>query len=353
MRSKAACLSLLWVTLAASSAYSGSWEPAFTTPASRPGSAALQHWSIPPDHAEKALTTAPYRVVSVEGAGAGVTGAKRVDLVFAVEAEDEDEVYLWTLGDAVRVKSKPFPTQKLDGWNNSPRKEIAAYEAQKLFLDPDDYVVPTTIAVSVPLDLNRRLAPRVQPTLDGTRSVLHAIALWLRDVTVPEVLYDEKRFRADPDYAYRLASFNVLTYLINHKDNRKGNFLVSKDDTHRQVFAIDNGIAFDSWIFNWFIPSSYAWRKIVVPAVPSGVVKRLRNLVRADLDYLAVVAEFEIDPSGLVQPKSPGRKLEPKRAVVIRDGHIQLGLSRGEIDEIWERIEDLLADVDDGKIAVF
>ena len=42
-------------------------------------------------------------------------------------------------------------TQRYDGINNSPRKELAAWVIQRLFLDPEDYVVPFTTAYCVPL----------------------------------------------------------------------------------------------------------------------------------------------------------------------------------------------------------
>ena len=32
---------------------------------------------------------------------------------------------------------------------------------------------------------------------------------------------------------------------------------------------------------------------------------------------------------------------------------MQFGLTEDEIDDMWERIEDLIEDVDDGKIPVF
>lgn len=352
-RSRRIIAAALVVALASPAAYAGQWTPEFSTPVSAPQWDSHRNWSLPPAEAEKALTSAPYRVLSVQSAGAGVTGAQKVDLLLEADADDEEEVHLWSLGDALQVKSKPFPRGKLDHWNNSPRKEIAAYQIQKLFLEPDQYVVPTTIAVAVSLEVNRRLRPGIKPTIEGTRSVLHAVSLWLQDVTLPDDLYDEERFRKDPDYAYRLASFNVLTYLADHKDNRRGNFLISKDDRHRQVYAIDNGIAFGSWFFNWFIPSSYRWRKIVVPAVPGETVARLRGLERGDLDFLSTVAEFQIRPDGLVEARPAGVRRKPKRGVVIRDDLVQIGLSRDEIDDVWERIEDLLDDVDDGKIPVF
>ena len=313
----------------------------------------LRNWSLPPQHAEQIIGSTPYQVKVVQGAGSGVTGAKRVDVLFEVEGADEEEVYLWEVEGKYRVKTKPFPSGSLDGLNNAPRKEIAAYEVQKLFLDPVDYVVPTTIARCVPLEIHHRTTPRMRPTLESTSCVLNAVSLWLKEVTLPDVLYDKERFRNERAYAYHLSTFNILTYLMDHKDNRKGNFLISTDDKYRRVFAIDNGIGFGSWFFNWFFPSSYAWRKMVVPAVPRSSVDRLRALRRKDLDALSVLAEFKTDENGVLQAVEPGASLDPTEGVNIRDGRVQLGLTEPEIEDIWKRIQDLLRDVDEGQLATF
>ena len=57
---------------------------------------------------------AKLEVISERGAGAGVTGARRVTI--RIVGHDED----------LKLKMKDFPSG-LDGTNNSPRKELAAY----------------------------------------------------------------------------------------------------------------------------------------------------------------------------------------------------------------------------------
>ena len=89
------------------------------------------NWSLPAERAEEILRSAPVEIRAVQGAGAGVTGAQKVDLIFEIAEQEEDEVYLWEIDGDVDLKAKPFPSPKLDGWNNNPRKEIAAYEVQK------------------------------------------------------------------------------------------------------------------------------------------------------------------------------------------------------------------------------
>ncbi|MBW2494292.1 MAG: hypothetical protein JRE43_06040 [Deltaproteobacteria bacterium] len=251
------------------------------------------------------------------------------------------------------LKAKPFPSPSLDGWNNNPRKEIAAYELQKLFLDPRDYVVPTTVARCVPLEHPVYENSVEDPSVQGTNCVLVMLALWLKNVTVPDVFFDEARFRSDPAYAYAYGVFNLLTHLSDHRDNRKGNFLTSKDDRFPRAYAIDNGIAFGSRIFNWFVPSSYAWRKIVVPAVPKSAIDRLRGVQRADLERFSVLAEFHQNRDGFLEAVAPGASLDPSRAVNISGSVVQIGLTADEIDDLWERIEELIERVDKGRLAVF
>jgi hypothetical protein len=316
-------------------------------------SATSSNWPLPADRAEEILRGAPYEIRGVQGAGAGVTGARKVDLLFEFTEEDEDEVYLWEIDDGVSLKAKPFPSPSLDGWNNNPRKEIAAYELQKIFLEPRDYVVPTTLARCIPVEEHLPYRPDARPTLEGTNCVLIVISLWLQNVTVPDVFYDEARFLSDPAYAYAYGTFNILTYLSEHLDNRKGNFLVSKDDRFPRVYAIDNGIAFGSRIYNWFIPSSYAWRKIVVPAVPKSAVDRLRELQRADLDHFTALAEFHENEDGYLDAVPPSASLDSSEPVNISGKIVQIGLTEDEVDDLWERIEKLIERVDEGDLAVF
>jgi len=311
------------------------------------------NWSLPPERAEQILRSMPFEIRSVQGAGGGVTGAQKADVVFEIAEAEEDEVYLWEMSGDVDLKVKPFPSPSLDGWNNNPRKEIATYELQKLFLEPRDYVVPTTLARCVSIEAQLRFRPDAHPTLDGSDCELVAISLWLENVTVPEPFYVEARFRSDASYAYAYGTFNILTYLANHRDNRKGNFLASKDERSPHVYAIDNGIAFGSRIYNWFAPSSYAWRKIVVPALPKSAVDRLRELQREDLEPLGVLVEFHRNSDRQLEIAAPTANLDPSRPVRITERIVQLGLTKGEIDDLWSRIETLIERVDEGDLVVF
>jgi hypothetical protein len=172
----------------------------------------------------------------------------------------------------------------------------------------------------------------------------------MMDVTIPDTLYDESRFLKDPTYAYFMSNFNLLTYLIQHRDGRVGQFLVAKDDKRRQVFSIDNGISFGFWPYNFFIVQ---WENIYVPALRKNSIERLRKIQRQDLDFLGVIAQLELDDNGILQPKPVGKNLDPKEGGKYKDGTVQYGLSKSEIDALWGRIQNIIAEVDAGTIQVF
>jgi hypothetical protein len=189
-----------------------------------------------------------------------------------------------------------------------------------------------------------------RPTVKGTDCLLIVLSVWLENVTVPDKFYDEQRFRTDARYAYHMANFNILAILVDHRDGRKGNFLVSKNDADRRVYAVDNGISFGSWIWNYFVDN---WEDMHVPAVPKTTVDRLRRLTDRDYEKLGVVVEMRLDDKGIFRQVPPGPNLNPRRGARLGNGVIQFGLTKGEIDEVRDNVEDLLEDVDDGELAVF
>jgi len=191
----------------------------------------------------------------------------------------------------------------------------------------------------------------VPPTVAGTRCVLVVLALWLKDVTLPDVLFDRERFLSEPSYAYYMSNMNVFTYLVEHQDGREGNFLVSNDG-RRQVFAIDNGVSFGQpWPFyNWFVPN---WNVLRVPAVRKDSIERLRGLERKDLDFLLVVSQLEPDANGILQLSEPGPPHDAHTGATLRGTTIQFGLTKSEIDAMWERIQELVREVDSSDLPLF
>ncbi len=321
--------------------------------AERPAAAkSFPNWPYPPDVIEakllKDLDAMEFEVVSDERTAYGSSGARSIELKFP-DAPGERKV--------VRFKWKDMPRKAtldataLDAHNDSPRRQIAAYQIQKLFLDPEDYVVPTALAFCASrARYEQGGAGPSEPTLPGSNCVLGLIQIWLLDTGFDDSLYEEARFVSDPTYAYYLANFNLFTYLIDYADPTPSNFLVSKELERRQVFAPDNDIAFEE-LFR--LPLADRWNVIFVPALRRDSIERLRELRREDLDRLGVVAQLEKGRRGIYRSVPPGENLNPNEGVRISGDTVQLGLAKFEIEAIWKRIQNLLTRVDSGEIPLF
>ncbi len=293
---------------------------------------------VPPAEAEHLFGDAPFELTSAEPTSQGVAGAQKAEVLFPND------------GRRLQAKWKVAPRGTCDSWNNNPRKEIACYAVQRWFLDATDYVVPAVALRSIPLDAYRRIDPKATPTLDGTDCVIGVLALWLQHATAPDRLYDPERFLSDHPYAYHLSNLNVLTYLVDHRDGRTGNFLAADDESNRRGFAIDNGISFGSWIWNFLTTN---WNLIRVPAIRRTVVERLRGVDAAQLEALGWLAELRADAEGGMCLVGPTKPIDPSRGARVEPGRVQLGLTTAEIAGVAERITMLIDDVDRGALEVF
>ncbi len=92
---------------------------------------------------------------------------------------------------------------------------------------------------------------------------------------------------------------------------------------------------------------------IFVPALRRNSIERLRKLRREDLDQLGVVAQLKKDESGTYRSVPPSENLYPNEGVRILGDTVQLGLARFEIDAVWNRMQSLLARVDNDEITLF
>jgi len=303
-----------------------------------PSTAVPVNWPAPPGEIERRLAGEPFELREVAGAGAGTTGALKLTLFFPLH------------GDTIAFKWKAVPEGDADGVNNVPRKEVAAYAIQSWFLDPPDYVVPTTALRCLPLEMLLSHGVAAEPSLAGTRCVLGVLSVWLEQVTVPESVFEAPRFASDAQYAANLGRFNLLTYLVEHEDGRSGNILVSKAPEDRRVFAIDNGIAFGAIVKNWFVPN---WNVIRIPALPHIEIDRLRRVDRNQIDRLGVVTELRADSNGMLEVVPPGPNRDPERGSRVATGWVQLGLTRSELDGVEARLQALLARIDRGELPLF
>jgi len=234
-------------------------------------------------------------------------------------------------------------------FNNRPRYDLAAYELQKLFLDPAEYVVPPTALRMVPLAGFQNYSPDVRPTFRGSDQVLAVLQYWLNEVKVIEDVYDPSRFAADPVYARHIGQLNILTFLIEHGDSNAGNFLISRAPEGARVFSIDNGVAFAHNESD----RGELWKALRVDRLPADAVQRLRTLSEQDLETrLAVLAQWELRDGQYVAVPTGGN-VAKYRGVRLEDHVVQLGLTGNELRRIWRQRERLLKEVDNGKITTF
>jgi hypothetical protein len=233
-----------------------------------------------------------------------------------------------------------------DSFNNVPRYDLAAYELQKLFIDPPEYVVPPTALRMVPLADFAKYSPDVQRTFPPVDQVLAVAQYWLNDIMVIADVYDPARFAADPVYARHIGQLNVLTHLIQHRDSNVGNFLIGRAERGARVFSIDHGVAFAS------VDSDRGklWRDMRVTQLPADTIARLRAITREQLESrLAVLAQWQMQ-DGRYVPVPPGPNLAARRGV-RRDGEqLQMGLTSMEIQAIQRLLERLLQRIDKGEI---
>jgi len=230
-------------------------------------------------------------------------------------------------------------------FNNVPRYDLAAYELQKLFLDPEEYVVPPTALRMLPLADFARFAPEVTRTFSGADQVLAVVQYWLNDITNAEDIYDAARFAADPLYARHIGQLNLLTYLIEHRDSNLGNFLIGRAAIGPRVFSIDHGVAFASEDSD----RGELWKVIRVQRFPADAVERLRKVTPELLTQrLGVLAEWRL-AGGKYVPVPLGQNIATGRGVRTKDGVLQMGLTESETMQIYRQLARFLSQVDRGR----
>ncbi len=249
-----------------------------------------------------------------------------------------------------RFEIKVRPARGRDEFNNVPRYELAAYHLQRLFLEPEDYVVPPTFFRAFPLETVRAWGEMdLEPTYEESDQVFFVVQYWLQNVSNPPDPLDQARFEHDPSYARHIANLNVLTYLIEHRDANQGNVLLSTDPQNPRVFSVDNGVSFGS---NESEQGSI-WRRMRVPAVPSKTVERLRAI---DLDELranlAVISEHRLENERYA-PVAVSEALQRRRGVRRNEEILQLGLTERELRALGGRVSRLLRQVERGELDTF
>jgi hypothetical protein len=278
----------------------------------------------------------PLTVRDVRPIGSGLSHP----ILFTVELDGQE---------VVRLKWKAA-AHGGDGRNHSPRHELAAWVLAQMILGEPDAVVPPTVLRCLTPDEQRALFGREKrATFPGIDCTLGTLSLWLDDV---EVLHgiDEQRFQRDPAYRAAIARLNLVTYVVDHRDGKDANFLVTRGAPVR-AFAVDNGVAFSGFrtVRGWFMPD---WSHLRVHAVPREALDRLRAIGPAQLKRLAVLAQLEVHDGRLVRVP-PGPPLPGDGGVRRLGDTIQIGLSQDEIEGVSRRIAHLLALADSGQLATF
>ena len=285
---------------------------------------------------ERMLATEPMKIVAAEISRPKAKGdiTLKADVAFSDRAP-------------MRVKlRKAMPGA--DTFNNVPRYDLAAYELQKLLVDPVDFVVPPTALRMVPA-AELRSYEEVESTFVHSDDVLNVVQYWLKDIAVIEDVFDAAKFDADPVYARHIGQLNIFTFLIGHRDSNAGNFLISREPAGARVYSVDNGVAF-------LAPEATRgelWRKIRVDRLPAATVDRLRQITKETLTTrLGVVAQWELRDGHYV-PATLGPNLSPYKGVRVKGGTVQMGLTSVEIGSVWRRCKELVERLDDGKLKTF
>ena len=291
---------------------------------------------LPVDSIEYLLTYAPFELPD-DLTGTRFQGDRtmRVDLRFDPAT-------------SILTKWAPAPPGA-EAFNNVPRYEVAAFRIQLLFLEDDEIVVPPTVMRAMPLDWYRTVANDVNRTFRGTEAVVVVLQSFVNFVT-DENVWDEDRFESDPAYARHWANANLLTYLIRHSDSNTGNLLISSMTSNPRVFSVDNGVAFNS------IESDRGtrWRSLQVDRFPAATVERMRTLTEEQFhEALGVLAQWEVGEDEELTRVPVTENIDPRRGVRERDGQIQIGLTRDEIEDSWYRLEVFLGQVDTGRYQTF
>ena len=237
---------------------------------------------------------------------------------------------------------------------NEPRKELASYAVQKLFLSESEFVIPPTVAHCFPLAEYRKFAPDEPSSFEAADCVLGFESYWLENVRTVEKaretglmapgdgIWDAKLFDRDALYRNSVSSANVLTFVIRHGDAHNGQFLLESTRHGLRAFVVDNSVAFLS-VPNPMLLFREDWGEIQVPRLPARAIERLRKLSDADFARLGTVTEFELRGRQLYPARTPSEPaIRDDRAMSWHGSRLRIGLTANEIALVRSRVRTLL-----------
>jgi hypothetical protein len=249
---------------------------------------------------------------------------------------------------------------------NSPRRELAAYAVQKLFLKEHEYVVPPTAPHCFALDEYReKVDARARASYRNTNCVYGILSYWLEDVQPLGAArkagwfrgarghaLDRKLFESNRTYRDSIASVNLFTYLIAHADSHAANFLITRDRDEPFVYSIDNSLSL-GMPRNAKLPEADDWSRLRVPALPRAQVDRIGAL-GSRIDELRSCAELEPQDGQLViASRSSRASAPPTDGMDWVDGRLRVGLTASEIAGLRGRIERLSRSAERGQLELY
>ena len=261
--------------------------------------------TLPVPELERMLANDPFTIVSAEISRPKAKG----DITLKAEVSFDG-------GPPMRVKLRKAEPGA-DSFNNEPRYDLAAYDLQKLFLDPAEYVVPPTALRFVPLEEFAKYSPEVKRTFIGADAgagrapVLAAGRQGRRRRLRPGAVRHGPGLRAPrrpdehPDLPHRPRRLQR-----RQLPDRRGPTVGAR------VFSMDNGVAFASDDSDRGTPVGGHARR---PAAGGHRRARCAGSRSTMLqDRLGVVAQWKLKDGRFV-PMPPGASLSTIRGV-RRDG---------------------------------
>jgi hypothetical protein len=236
---------------------------------------------------------------------------------------------------------------------NEPRKELAAYAVQKLFLDESEYVTPPTVAYCFPVAEYARFDADAKPTFPGTDCIFGYASYWLEGVQTVNAargsgqlgkgkgIWDAALFERDPEYRESVEDSNLLTYLINHGDAHGEQFVLQRFPRGLRAYVVDNSIAFRS-IKNPMLLLRQDWSQIQVPALSRSAITRLQKLSPADFARLGNISELALSNGTLVNVRPSSPLASDGTTISWTGSRLRIGLTQGEIALVEAQTKDLL-----------
>jgi len=303
-----------------------------------------------PQEVERALADRDLQILGAGSTPQGIQGARVLTL--ASQGPSGRVVF--------RAKWRTFDSS--DDLNR-PRKEVLAHAVQKLFLDPDQWVIPPAAGHCFPLESYRKTVdPRALATYAPSTCVAGVLSYWMEgsqglddaegDDWIPSEELQEIPREPDRGLYDSVSDMNLACYLISHGDSHPQQFVVTREADASRVYVVDNSISFSAYR-NPSLPKEYVWANILVPSLRKESIDRLRSLGREDLDRLAAVEQYALEDGQLVAvpPSRPGKRTESAFRWV--NNQLQMGLTHPEIVVIEERLIALFDRVDRGSIRLY